>query len=72
MLTTVPSTDTDTVPVGVVVLDDELEATAIVMASVVPGATVLFAGVTVVVDATKDHAVSRLLKSMEPRPVARS
>jgi len=64
-VTVVPSTIMVKVPVGVVVLELESEATLIVMVSLVPGAGVVVAVERVVFEATPDdedvgHAVSRL------------
>lgn len=73
-----PSTTTVTVPVGVRVLTLDAEATVTVTASFAPEAGVLVAGTSVVVVATEvgavvfDQAVSKLLKSTEPRPEASS
>jgi hypothetical protein len=50
--TTVPSTAMDSVPVGVVVLELEADATLIVMASFAPEAGVVVAAESVVVEAT--------------------
>ena len=73
----VPSTETATVPVGVVVLDVEPEATVIVIVSLTPDAGVDVAAARVVFEATSDvvepgHADNRLKKSIEPSPVASS
>jgi hypothetical protein len=51
-LTVVPSTAIPKVPVGVAVLELEAEATLMVMASFAPGAGVLVAAESVVVEAT--------------------
>ena len=48
----VPSTETVTVPVGVVVLEADPEATVMLMASLAPAAGVLLAAETVVFEAT--------------------
>ena len=72
----VPSTTTFTVPVGVP--DPVPEATVIVMASFVPTAGEVVAAESVVRDAVNDdpapagHALKRLLKSIDPKPVAKS
>ena len=71
-----PSTAMVTVPVGVVVTKLQAEATVMVIASLAPGATLLVAAETVVVEVVGGEqlvqALSRLLKSIEPRPVASS
>ena len=74
----VPSTSIVKVPVGVVVLVLEPEATVMVIVSSAPLAGVLVAADNVVVEASNDeagivgHADSRLEKSSEPRPEASS
>ena len=64
-------------PVGMAVLDVLAEATEIVMVSDSPEAGLVVAAVSVVVDALsvepeEGQAASRLLKSTDPSPVARS
>ena len=75
-LTVTLSTATETVPVGMVVLEEEFEATVIVMTSFAPEATDEVAAATVVTEAASEveplQAVSKLLKSIDPSPVARS
>ena len=73
----VPSTATVSVPVGVIVLEDDAEATVIVMTSFAPGAGVVVAAESVVFDVTGEvedpgQSVNKLKKSTEPKPDASS
>jgi hypothetical protein len=74
----VPSTTMVRVPVGVEVMDFDSGDTVMVMVSVAPEAGVLVAAVRELVVGSSDeegpgvHAVSRLYRSTEPRPVASS
>ena len=74
----VPSTSIVKVPVGVVVLELEPEATVMVIVSSAPAAGELVVADKVVVEASNDEAgivgqaPSRLEKSSEPRPEASS
>ena len=72
-----PSTVTVKVPEGLAVLELEADATAIVTMSLAPEAGVKVAAESVVVVATDEelvagHAINKLWKSIEPRPVASS
>src|SRR5579863_7127624 len=73
-----PSTTIVNVPVGVVEMDFDSGATAIEMVSLAPEAGVLVAAVSeMIVDSNAEEepggqAVSRLYRSIEPRPVAMS
>jgi hypothetical protein len=77
-LTVAPSTRMFKVPVGVVALEIEPEATVRVTASFTPTVGAFVAAESEVLDAFSDepvcagHAVSSLSKLMEPRPEARS
>ena len=77
-LTALPSTFIVNVPVGVVVDELEFEATVIVIASAAPTAGIVEAAERVVRDGCRVevpdgvHALSKLLKSIEPRPEALS
>ncbi len=72
----VPSTTMVSAPVGVDAMELDSGATVMVMVSVAPLAGVLVAAVTDVVVGSSDeeepgvHAVSRLYRSTDPRPVA--
>ena len=61
-LCAMPSTATVTVPVGVVVTELEAEATVMIIASLAPGATLLLAAESVVVEGVvkEGQALSRL------------
>ena len=65
------------VPVGVTVLELDPEATVIIMASFAPAAGVAVTAESVVFEGTNavedpGHAVSKLKKSIEPKPDASS
>ena len=74
----VPSTTIVSVPVGVAVIELDPGATVMVMTSLAPEVGALLAAESVVVEASREldevvgQTLSRLYKSMEPRPLASS
>lgn len=71
-----PSTTIVSVPVGIAVLELDADATVIVMTSFAPGAGVVVAVISVVLEAANvedpGQAESKLAKSIEPNPEASS